>query len=208
MRCRRRRRRQPQPAAAAAADTGGAGPPWPPRCRRHRISWRNLNRSYIFFRFKLENRDAEIVAACCLRSKLYSILYSNEIELVKMKGQPQSSFRGNNINFKTFNELLEGKAHRASKYYKIGAKNHRVCKFLQRKRNLVSAFDDKRWLYNCMLHSLPYGSHFAIDENSKNCPFCKNKWKMCVCGTPKSENKYIYLKLDFRSVKFNCTWNS
>jgi len=137
----------------------------------------------IFFRFKLENRDTEIVAACCLRSKLYSILYENEIELVKMKGQPSSSFRVNNINFKTFNELLEGKKNKASKYYKIGAKNHRVTKFLQRKRNLVSPFDDKRWMYDCMLHSLPYGSHFARKENSKKCPFCRKMKNVCV--TPK-----------------------
>jgi len=102
-------------------------------------------------------------------------LYENEIELVKMKGQPSSSFRENNINFRTFNELLEGKTNKASKYYRIGAKNHRVTKFLQRKRNLVSPFDDKRWMFDCMVHSLPYGSHFAVKENSKKCPFCKKK---------------------------------
>ena len=97
-----------------------------------------------------------------------------------MKGQPQSSFKQNNINFNTFNELLEGKTNESSKYYRIGAKNHRVSKFLQRKRNLVSAFDDKRWLFDCMLHSLPYGSHYAVKENSRNCPFCKKKnEKMC-----------------------------
>ena len=96
-----------------------------------------------------------------------------------MKGQPQSSFKQNNINFNTFNELLEGKTNESSKYYRIGAKNHRVSKFLQRKRNLVSAFDDKRWLFDCMLHSLPYGSHYAVKENSRNCPFCKKNEK-CV----------------------------
>jgi hypothetical protein len=120
------------------------------------------------------------VAAICLRSKLYSILYENEIELVKMKGQPQSSLSPNNINFNTFTGLLEGKTNKASKYYKIGAKNHRVTKFIQRKRNLVSAFDDKRWMFNCMVHSLPYGSHFAVKENSRKCPFCKKNEKMCV----------------------------
>ena len=125
----------------------------------------------------MENRDSEIVAACCLRSKLYSILYENEIELVKMKGQPQSTFRENNINFKTFNDLLEGKAHRASKYYKIGAKNHRVSKFLQKKRNLVSAFDDKRWLFDCMLHSLPYGSHFAVKKKLRKLSLLHKKMK-------------------------------
>ena len=174
---------QPQPDAAAAADTGGGrpppGPPPEPPAATAAAATEFHDEILIdftyFSRFKLENRDSEIVAACCLRSKLYSILYENEIELVKMKGQPQSSFRENNINFKTFNELLEGKKHRASKYYKIGAKNHDVRKFLQTKRNLVSAFDDKRWLFNCMLHSLPYGSRFAVKKNSRNCPFCKKK---------------------------------
>ena len=97
------------------------------------------------------------------------------MELVKMKGQPHSSFTRNNNNFTAFTELLKGKNNKASKYYKIGSKNHRVSKFLQRKRNLVSAFDDKRWLFDCMLHSLPYGSHFAVKKNSGNCPYCKKK---------------------------------
>ena len=94
------------------------------------------------------------------------------MEIVKMKGQPHSSFAKNNINFTTFTELLKGKTNTASKYYKIGSKNHRVTKFLQRKRNLVSAFDDKRWLYSCKIHSLPYGSVHAKKENSRKCPFC------------------------------------
>ena len=174
MRCRRRRRRRNLPPPPSPTQ-GGPAPPGPPAAAVTEFHDEILINFTYFSRFKLENRDSEIVAACCLRSKLYSILYENEIELVKMKGQPQSSFRENNINFKTFNELLEGKVHRASEYYKIGAKNHRVSKFLQRKRNLVSAFDDKRWLFDCMLHSLPYGSHFAVKKKSKNCPFCKKK---------------------------------
>ena len=90
-----------------------------------------------------------------------------------MKGQPSSSFKENNITFKTFNRLLEGKTNKASQYYKIGSKNHRVTKFLQRKRNLVSAFDNKRWMCDCMIHSVPYGSHHAKKEKSKKCPFCR-----------------------------------
>ena len=175
MRCRRRRRRSRNLPPPPPPPQGGPAPPGPPAAAVTEFHDEILINFTYFSRFKLENRDSEIVAACCLRSKLYSILYENEIELVKMKGQPQSSFRENNINFKTFNELLEGKVHRASKYYKIGAKNHRVSKFLQRKRNLVSAFDDKRWLFDCMLHSLPYGSRSAVKKNSKNCPFCKKK---------------------------------
>ena len=135
---------------------------------------RILNQFHEFFsRFKLENFDSEIVATCCLRSKLYSILYGNQIQLIKMKGQPGSSFKENNITFRAFTRLLEGKTNQPSKYYRIGSKNHRVRKFLQKKATLVSAFDDKRWMYDCMIHSLPYGSLYARKKNSKKCPFCR-----------------------------------
>ena len=126
-----------------------------------------------FYRFKLESKDAKILAACCLRSKLYSILYQNQIQLVKMKGQPASTFEENNITFEAFTDLLEGKIKEPSKYYRIGSKNHEVSKFLQRKASLVSAFDDKRWMMDCMRHSLPYGSVYAKKRNAKSCPFCK-----------------------------------
>jgi hypothetical protein len=90
-----------------------------------------------------------------------------------MKGQPGSSFKENNITFKTFTGLLQGKTNPPSKYYRIGSKNHEVSKFLQKKATLVSAFDDKRWMFNCMIHSLPYGSFYARRKNSKSCPFCR-----------------------------------
>ena len=83
------------------------------------------------------------------------------------------------MTFQTFTSLLKGKTNQPSKYYKIGSKNHRVSKFLQKKATLVSAFDDKRWMYDCMIHSLPYGSFYARKKNSKSCPFCKkikNVW--------------------------------
>ena len=87
-----------------------------------------------------------------------------------MKGQPASSFQENNITFQTFTDLLEGKINEPSKYYRIGSKNHKVSKFLQKKATLVSAFDDKRWM---MDYSLPYGSVYAKKRNAKSKPFCK-----------------------------------
>ena len=90
-----------------------------------------------------------------------------------MKGQPASSFEENNITFEAFTDLLEGKIKEPSKYYRIGSKNHKVSKFLQRKATLVSAFDDKRWMMDCMRHSFPYGSVYAKKRNAKLCPFCK-----------------------------------
>ena len=142
----------------------------------------------------------EIKAACCLRSKLYALLYENELQMIKMKvtkknilkekwslmffnmdsmlqGQPSSSIAQNKIRFDTFTSLLAQKKKKISKFYRIRSKNYQVSKFLQRKATFVSPFDDKRWLFNCMLHSLPYGSVYAKKENTKNCPFCKKNFK-------------------------------
>ena len=88
-----------------------------------------------------------------------------------MKGQPGLSFKENNITFRAFTRLLEEKTNQPSKYYRIGSKNHRVRKFLQKKATLVSAFDDKRWMYDCMIHSLPYGSFYARKKTRKNALF-------------------------------------
>ena len=89
-----------------------------------------------------------------------------------MKGQPSSSFKQNDIRFDTFTSVLAGKTKKTSEFFRIGSKNHQVSKFLQRKATLVSAFDDKRWMLDCMRHSFPYGSVYAKKKNSKKCPFC------------------------------------
>jgi hypothetical protein len=167
----------------------------------------------IFYRFKLESKDEKIIASCCLRSKLYSILYENQIPLIKMKGQPGSSIKANNISFKSFTRLLKGKTNPPSKYYRIGSKNHKVSKFLQKKATLVSAFDDKRWMFDCMIHSLPYGSFYARKKNSKLCPFCKKIKKKSVWGFHEFffENKCTYLKIYSKSListKIKYTWNN
>ena len=96
-----------------------------------------------------------------------------------MKGQPASTFEENNITFEAFTDLLEGKIKEPSKYYRIGSKNHEVSKFLQRKASLVSAFDDKRWMMDCMRHSLPYGSVYAKKEMQNHALFVKNKRTIC-----------------------------
>ena len=126
----------------------------------------------IFFRFKLESKDARIVAACCLRSKLYALIYEDSTELVKMKGTPSSCFKQNNIMFENYCNCLNEIPLPKSEFYRIGSKSHEVFKFLQKKATLVSSFDDKQYLLACGKHSFPYGSKYAMEKYSKNCPFC------------------------------------
>ena len=124
-------------------------------------------------RFKLESKDAKIVAACCLRSKLYALLYEDSKELLKMKGTPYSCFEKNDIMYQTYENCLNEIPVPKTEYYRIGAKSHEVSKFLQKKSTLVSPFDDKRYLLDCGRHSFPFGSIYATKKYSKNCPFCK-----------------------------------
>ena len=58
----------------------------------------------------------------------------------------------NDIRFDTLTEVLKGKTQKPSKFFKIGAKNHQVSKFLQSKATLVSAFDDKSCLFRDLAH--------------------------------------------------------
>lgn len=121
----------------------------------------------------MESKDARIVAACCLRSKLYALLYEDSRELLKMKGTPSSCFVKNGVMFEAYNNCLNEIPMPKTEFYRIGAKCHEVSKFLQKKSTLVSPFDDKRYLLNCGKHSYPYGSIYAKKKYSDNCPFCK-----------------------------------
>ena len=122
-------------------------------------------------RFKLESKDDAILASCCLRSKLYSILFASWKELVKMKGVPKSCFPKNNINFNAYNNCLKGVSRKKASFKKIGSKNHAVTIRTQKKAALMSAFDDKRYLLDCGIHSHPYGSSL-IEKNHGGCVVC------------------------------------
>ena len=43
-------------------------------------------------------------------------------------------------------KCLEEKEKRITKFYKTGSKSHNVSKYLQKKKALVSSFDDKRYI--------------------------------------------------------------
>ena len=126
---------------------------------------------FIFFRFKDEAKGETIIAACCLRSKLYALLFKCLKEILKMKGMPASAVKRNQIRYRTYRDCLNGKIRKKSMFYRILAKSNVVKKYLQEKASLVSAFDDKRWIYPCGIHSLAFGNRLA--KKNSLCPHCK-----------------------------------
>ena len=91
----------------------------------------------------MESKEKVVTAAVCLRSKFYSLLYSNNLELIKLKGTPSSSFQKNDIVFEAYRRCLLGEEKEKTKYHRIISKQHKVSKRLQQKSNFSSAFDDK-----------------------------------------------------------------
>ena len=91
--------------------------------------------------------------------------------MVKMKGVPKSCFPKNDINFNAYNNCLKGVSRKKASFKKIGSKNHAVTIRTQKKAALMSAFDDKRYLLDCGIHSHPYGSSL-IEKNHGGCVVC------------------------------------
>jgi hypothetical protein len=54
----------------------------------------------------------------------------------------------------------------------IRSKNHLLQTIAVNKVALTS-FDDKRFLFNCSIHSVPYGSKIIRENKLMKCPFCK-----------------------------------
>ncbi len=109
-----------------------------------------------------------------LRPKCYSLNLVNVNTKVKSekkicKGVGRAAIK-NRLQFKQYKKCLkEGKIYRHY-FASIRSKKHNVATILQKKKAL-SHFDCKRWLFNCGIHSVPYGSK-VIKKYYDVCPFC------------------------------------
>ncbi len=109
-----------------------------------------------------------------LRPKCYSLNLVNVNTKVKSekkicKGLGRAAIK-NRLQFKQYKKCLkEGKIYRHF-FASIRSKKHDVSTILQKKKAL-SHFDCKRWLFNCGIHSVPYGSK-VIKKYYDVCPFC------------------------------------
>jgi hypothetical protein len=125
--------------------------------------------------FKDELKGDKIKQFCGLRSKTYAFLLKekniSQVSLhSKCKGITKSYRK--KLSFDKFTRCIKGFNKVNITQFQIRAKNHRV--FTAKINKLCfSSFDDKRYLLDCGVHSLPYGSKL-IAKIARGCPFCKN----------------------------------
>lgn len=118
--------------------------------------------------FKSETGSDQILAFCGLKSKLYSlmIMKNGEVEEIKKgKGVP-SRVLDRNFSFDNYLScLLEDKEERC-KVERLLKRDHIIYQRGE-ERKVMNSFDDKRFLLNCSIHSVPYGA-----KNLANCCSC------------------------------------
>jgi hypothetical protein len=112
-----------------------------------------------------------------LRPKCYAMnlvnIRTNEVTEKKIcKGLGRAAIT-NRLRFKQYKECLEKGRIRRHHFASIRSKKHKLKTIMQRKKAL-SHFDCKRWLFDCGIHSVPYGSK-SITKYYNLCPTCFSK---------------------------------
>jgi hypothetical protein len=129
-----------------------------------------------FFKNELggDNKCVEFIG---LRPKCYSLnlvnVKTNEKSEKKIcKGLGRAAIQ-NRLKFIQYKKCLTfGKIQRHS-FASIRSTKHKIKTIMQRKKAL-SHFDCKRWLFDCGMHSVPYGSK-KIKHFYNVCPVCNKK---------------------------------
>jgi hypothetical protein len=118
--------------------------------------------------WKDELKGGKISEFCGLRSKTYAFLLSGS-EGVNSKCKGVTKAYKKKITFDNYVDCVKGFDQFRITQYQIRAKDHNL--YTVRVNKLCfSSFDDKRYLFSCGVHSVPYGSIY-INENG-GCPMC------------------------------------
>ena len=108
-----------------------------------------------------------------LRSKCYAlnIIHKNskKIEKKVCKGLGRVAIQ-NRLRFKHYHDCLFKKGSFRFNFHSIKSLKQNVFTVNQNKKAL-SYFDSKRWIFNCGIHSVPYGS-YVIKKYFSDCPQC------------------------------------
>lgn len=115
-----------------------------------------------------------------LRSKCYAmnlknIEEKNITEKKVCKGLGKQAIK-NRLKFNQYKDCLFKNKIQRHHYYSIRSTKHNVKTVLINKKAL-SFFDTKRWLFDCAIHSVPYGS-YLIKKFKNKCPRCSKPFKM------------------------------
>lgn len=113
------------------------------------------------------NTIKEIVA---IRSKVYCMRFKKGKEKKTLKGVKRAYKQV--IPFKSFKNCVNKIDSVKVTQYAIRSKSHNITT-QKMNRLCFSSFDDKRYLWQCAIHSSPYSSYLIKKyENKKKCPFC------------------------------------
>lgn len=109
-----------------------------------------------------------------LRSKCYALKLTNvktkeKIEKKTCKGLARIAIK-NRLLFEHYEECLNNGKPKRFGFSSIRSFNQSVYTVYQNKKAL-SHFDSKRWIYDCGIHSSPYGS-LLIKNFYNKCPKC------------------------------------
>jgi hypothetical protein len=138
------------------------------------IKYNTKNENKLGF-FKDEMKGSKITEYSGVRAKAYVIEVLNELtrikhEQIKLKGITAAARK--KMGKKHFIGCVKSiKKFRVTQHH-IRSKNHLLQTIAVNKIALTS-FDDKRFLFNCSVHSVPYGSKIIRENKLMKCPFCK-----------------------------------
>lgn len=116
-----------------------------------------------------------------LRSKCYAM---NMIDEEKNERKEKKVCKGlgrtailNRLKFEQYKDCLFKQKSYRHEFHGIRSHNHNIKTVLIRKK-AVNYTDTKRWIFDCGIHSVPYGS-ILIKNNGGKCPRCKKSFDMC-----------------------------
>jgi hypothetical protein len=109
-----------------------------------------------------------------LRSKCYSMKLedstSQEVKEKKVcKGVGRTAIK-NRMHFEQFKNCLMKNEVVRHEFHGIRSHNHNIRTVMIRKKSL-NFFDSKRWIFDCGIHSVPFGS-YLIQKYYNKCPRC------------------------------------
>ena len=136
---------------------------------------------------KDESKGNHIIEVVALRSKLYNHIVKKgefcdekdfEQPSARMKSIPRVAAK--KIEMQQFRDALDvGTLHRA-KTHTISSKHFQLST-VESLKLAISPYDDKRFILNCGIHSVPYGS-YKIEKYGNVCMKCKiNCDEQCNC---------------------------
>jgi hypothetical protein len=124
--------------------------------------------------FKDELKGNKMTQVCGIRAKSYCTETYDTLRKIKSyqtkcKGVTAAARR--DMRFKNYKNCIKTIAKFRVNQHHIRSRNHRL-QTIAVNKVAFSSFDDKRFLMECSVHSMPYGD-VRIEESKNICPMCK-----------------------------------